>query len=538
MIVECMKYHCSLLLCAVIFQLVLTAEFQLPVDSDDALRMLESRTLDSITWQTIEPYYTIPLNVPSGDFLILKRIFPEILKQLPAKQIISEKYSPWREEQIALFFEDYPQMIEFEPILDFTGSDAYKGTMNFSIANSGVDNTGIVHATFSLIPVQWLILRGRSNVHGDQFRWLDRSITFRPSKSLLLQIGNIDWPDEYGLMSGRFSHSNSNDSWYSNWFYGNALLWNGFCLSYTNDNFSGDYQVHSSLYGHILDDNTQYSLLSGFTFGASQGIDAYLVIDKSNKRQNSIYGGITYQFDTKKITMNLTAGATSQNHHAIPFHVILKYTYATGNCNVSFCHYNDTSGLHKSQKLYSSMLAVSDTRSFTKITSIDILNKFRYSEFPSMGVRLTSTLIDFRPDYYKIRFMLDDEIASFNWKTFVSAKLTDKQEKYTSGGTLKFTGFKPLGMTFDGKVAFSNGNLKLQRLTVQISTMPVKSVMIHPAFLLKQHNYDSPMEMSCELRTVITLWKGTTSQIRIKCPLQKNRFREELKFDCKASFLF
>lgn len=533
-----MKYHGSLLFCAVIFQLVLPAEFQLPVDSDDALRMLESRTLDSITWQKIEPYYTIPLNVPSGDFLILKRIFPDVLKQLPSKQIISEKYSPWREEQITLFFEDYPQMIEFEPILDFTGSDAYKGTVNFSIANSSVANAGVVHATFSLIPVKWLILRGRTDLRDDHLQWLDRSITFQPSKTLSLQIGNIDWPDEYGLMSGRFSHNSSNGSWYSRWLYGNALLWNGFCLSYTNDNFRGDYQVYSSLYGHILDDNTQYSLLSGFTFGTCQGIDAYLVVDRSSKRKNTMYGGITYQFDTKKITMNLTAGATSQNHHAIPFLAMLKYTYATGNCNVSFCHYNDTSGLQKSQKLYSSLLAVSNTQSFTKITSIDILNKFRYSEFPSMGVRLTSTLIDFRPEYYKIRFMLDDEIACFNWKMFMLVKLTDKQEKYTSGGTVKFTGFKPLGMTFDGIAAFSNSYLKLERLTVQISTTPIKSVMLHPALLLKHHKYDSPVELSCELRTVVTLWKGTTSQIRVKCPLQKNRFREELKFDCKASFLF
>ncbi len=538
MIVEYMKYHCSLIFCAVILQLVLSEEFQLPVDSDDALRMLENRTLDSITWQKIKPFYTIPLNVPSGDFLVLKRIFPDILNQLPSRQIISEKYSPWREEQIALFFDDFPQMIEFEPILDFTGNDVYKGTLNFSIANSAVDSAGVVHATFSLTPLQWLIMRGRSDVRGDHFRWLDRSVTFQPSKLFTLQMGNIDWPDEYGLISGRFSHDSCNDSWYNNWLYGNALSWNGFCLSYKNDNCNGDYQVHSIVYGHILDDNTQYSLLSGFTFGSCQGIDAYLAIDKNNKRQNNIYGGITYQFDTKKIAMNLSAGATSQNHRAIPFRAMLKYTYTAGNCNVYFYHCNDTSGLQKSQKLYSSLLTVSDTQLFTKITSVDILNKFRYSGFPSMGVRLTSTLIDFKPDYYKIHFMLDDEIECFSWKTFVLVKLTDEMEKYTSGGTVKFTGFKPLSMTFDGSVLFCNDYIKLERLMVLISTTPIKSVMIHPAFLLKQHNYDSPMEMSCELRTVVTLWKGTTSQIRVNCPLQKNRLREELKFDCKASFLF
>jgi hypothetical protein len=533
-----MKFNLFTILCIVIHHQVFPAAFQLPADTDAALQMLENRTLDSSTWQKIRPFYSIPLNVPSGDFLVLKRIFPDILKQLPSRQIITEKYSPWREEQITRFFADFPQMIDFEPILNFAGNNVSKGTMNFSITNAAAEGAGAVHAAFNFMPVPWLTIRGRSDVWDDHARWSDRFIHFKPTKSLSLQIGNIDWPDEYGLMSGRFAADDSNDSRYNNWLYGNALSWNGFSLGYTRYNPSGDHRMHSLLYGHILNDNTQYALQSGFPFGVCQGIDTYLVIDKNGSEQNNVYGGITYQFDSKKLDLNLSAGATSQNHHAFPFLAMLKYSYSIGHCNVSLCHYSDTSGLQKSQKLHSSLSTVSETQMFTKITSIDLVNNLNFSEFPSAGVRLSSTLVDYQPAYTTIHFTLDDAKECYSWKALAKVSLSGNLEKYSLGGTVNYTGFRPLGMTLEGTAQYCNDHFGLERLRIFFRMAPLESVMITPAFLLNQHYNDSALKMSGELLVVVTLWKGTLSHIRIKYPIQTNNFREGLQFDCKTSFLF
>jgi hypothetical protein len=532
-----MKFHLFAILCTVISQLGFSAVFQLPADTDAALQMLETRTLDSITWQKIRPFYSIPLNVPSGDFLVLKRIFPDILKQLPSKQIISEKYSPWGEEQVTRFFADFPQMIEFEPILDFTGNSINKGIMNFSISHTAMEGTDAVHTAFNLLPSTWLTIRGRCDVWDDRARWSDRFVFLKPTKSLSLQMGNIDWPDEYGLLSGRFSADNCNDSRYNNWLYGNALSWNGFSIGYTNDNTSSDHRMYCSLYAHILSDNTQYAVQSGFPFGGYQRIDTYLVIDKKSKKQNSTCGGITYQYDTKKLDLNLSVGSTSQNHHAFPFLAMLKYSYTIGHFEVSLCHYNDTSGLQKSKKLHSDLITVSETRLFTKITSIDLVNNLNFSTFPSVGVRLSSTLIDCQPAYNTIHCMLDNADESYYWKVLANVNLSGDLEKYSLGGTFCYMGFKPIDMTLDGGILYRKDQISLERLKIVFSTAPLENVKIIPAFLLKQQYNDSSLEMSGELRTVVTFRKGTTSQIRIQYPIQTNNYREGLQFECKASFL-
>jgi hypothetical protein len=532
-----MKIHLFAILCIILLQLVFPAPFQLPVDTDDALQMLENGTLDSVTWQKIRPFYSIPLNVPSGDFLVLKRIFPEILKQLPSKQIISEKYSPWGEEQITRFFADFPQMIEFEPILDFTGNNASKGIMNFSISRTAIDGTGAVDAAFNLVPSPWLTIRGRSDVWDNHARWSDRFVFFKPTKSLSLQIGNIDWPDEYGLLSGRFSADSSNISGYNNWLYGNALSWNGFSFGYTPNNAYGDQRMYCFLYAHILNDNTQYALQAGLPFGECQGIDTYLVIDKYNKKENRTYGCVTYQYDTKKLDLNLAVGLTSQNHQAYPFLAMLKYAYTIGYLNVSLCHYNDTSGLQKSRKLHSDLGSVSETQLFTKITSIDLVNRLNFQKFPSACVQLSSALVDFQPAYTTIHCMLDKANEYYRWKVLAKVNLVSNHDKYSLGVTFSYTGFKPLDMTLDCCTQYSNNHLSPDRLKLAFSSAPLENVMIIPAFLLKPQYKDSSPEISGELWTVVAFRKGTTSQIRIKYPLKTDNNRKGFHFECKASFL-
>jgi hypothetical protein len=410
--------------------------------------------------------------------------------------------------------------------------------MNFSISHTALDSNGAVHTAFNLVPSSWLTIRGRCDVWDNRARWSDRIAFFKPAKSLLLQIGNIDWPDEYGLFSGRFSADSGNDSRYNNWLYGNALSWNGISLGYTHYNSDGDNLMFCLLYAHILNGKTQYALKTGFPFGGCQGITTFVVVDKEVKEQNSTYGGITYQYDTKKIDLNVSVGATTQNHRALPFLVLLKYSYTIGNLDVMVSHYNDTSGLQNSQKLHSDLHSVSESQLFTKITSISITNKLKFATFPSAGIQLSSILVDFQPAYSSIHFMLDNTNEYCRWKVLSKVSLTGNPEKYSLGGAFSYTGFKLFDITLDCSVPYRNSKISPELAKIVISTAPLEHVKLIPAFLLKQQSYDQLLEMSGELCTVVTFRNGTSSQIRIQYPLRTNNYKEGLQFECKTSFVF
>lgn len=229
----------------------------LPADEIEAAAMITSHLFDSALWEIVEPFYHQPISVPHGELDILTLLFPELYSSLPVSEHQLSKYIPWDKKSIAMFFEDWPELLYFKPILDFSMNLPVKsGRVGVFIDRDGVLRESSQRIQFSLEPFSWVSVDGRFSITEHSARWKNRKISITPVEWCSFKAGNVaPRTDRYGLVSGAFGiEKNDENSLMENWLYGDRRSWNTFITDFYTDKLLKKISVESFLHKRKSED--------------------------------------------------------------------------------------------------------------------------------------------------------------------------------------------------------------------------------------------------------------------------------------------
>ncbi len=222
-----------LLLCITELAAYLPSEYELPDDETEAQVFIKDGLLDSTLWLELQPFYRQPLDVPAGELSLLGEVFPDLIGNVPIEQSELERYLPWDDRAINRFFQDYPVMTRFKPILRFEHHQTRRsGNIAFSMNRSGYDTLARHAARCNLSPTKNVSFQGTIDFTSDYARWDRRGCAVNPFTWLSVKAGNIPLFSEQGLVYGYFpSTDNSQNDLTANWLYGGKPNWNGVALT-------------------------------------------------------------------------------------------------------------------------------------------------------------------------------------------------------------------------------------------------------------------------------------------------------------------
>lgn len=201
----------------------------LPRDEQQALIELREGVLDSATWQMLLPFYEQPLVVPSGEVGYLRDIFPNLPEQLPVTEEVLRGYEPWTEDHINLFFNDFPYLEPFRPILSFQRQAAASPIrIATSSRLSGFEQPFRQAIHFTATPGNDIRADGTVAFEQNSARWQRRMVRINLPAVGMVQVGNFSFALNSGLFYGYFPGGPSEqDSARDNWLYGTSRTWNG-----------------------------------------------------------------------------------------------------------------------------------------------------------------------------------------------------------------------------------------------------------------------------------------------------------------------
>jgi hypothetical protein len=306
-------------------QLVAQSLFSpLPRDEKEASFMLREGTLDSVTWQLVRPYYEQPIMVPSGELRLLADVFPAGLGDVPVSPEDLARYEPWSPKQIALFFNDYPEMSDFKPILCFeTTARPHTAELGCALSRYNETEPGC-NVRFSSSLYRAVAVQGMAALLSNSARWQRRCISARYPYAGKLTIGNYDLNMDNGLLYGYFSASDSDTGASLNWRYAGANAWNGALYE-----FGKRSDANGVVFYHERIGETAYGArcAMGLTpcMHAIAGVSRAFKQNDRTRRPDTIsyfHAGLTYNATNREA--GVLTGVCRNNPSAIPFIAYVK----------------------------------------------------------------------------------------------------------------------------------------------------------------------------------------------------------------------
>ncbi len=300
----------------------------LPADEIEAAAMIASHLLDSALWEIVEPFYYQPVSVPYGELDILILLFPELCSSLPVSEHQLSKYIPWDKKNVAMFFDDWPELIYFKPILDFSMNLPVKsGRIGVFVDRNGALRESSQRIQFSLEPFKWISIEGRSRITEHSARWKNRKILIAPAKWCSLKAGNVaPGLDHHGLVSGAFGSDRKNpSSLMENWLYGDRRSWNTAVLKMSTDKILNNVSVESFLHKRVSEVVGGISAKAVFHHNVESQID-FIGMDVKESGDTLIYGigSLTLRYSAGVVEFALAA-PVDRSLPAVPGRIRLNY---------------------------------------------------------------------------------------------------------------------------------------------------------------------------------------------------------------------
>jgi len=209
---------------------------QLPADEDGLEELLSSRAIDTVQYEQLLAFYALPLSVPRGELAYLAQVFPDIADIMPASFEEISAYQPYDNMQIRRFFNDYPALEGFEPILRFNASaepERAGGEVVVGINRSSIEALR-GHSIRFRRKGGLLSAEGGLALSDSAALWRSRLIGVSYG-GVGVHIGNFKQPMPGELIAGRFAPLSSlmeltggkADGGGADWLYGGAAAWNG-----------------------------------------------------------------------------------------------------------------------------------------------------------------------------------------------------------------------------------------------------------------------------------------------------------------------
>ena len=298
--------------------------------------MLKEGTLDSATWQLVRPYYEQPIMVPSGELKLMADVFPGSLGGVPISPEDLARYQPWSPRQIELFFNDYPELADFKPILCFeTTARPHQAEFGCALTRYYETEPGC-KARFSSSLYRAITAQGRVDLLSNSARWQRRCISARLPKAGILTIGNFDLNMDNGLLYGYFSVLDADTLASLNWRYAGANAWNGALYE-----FSAGEDVRNAVFYHERIGEMAYGARCAIGVGAHlrviTGISRAFASAEGSRQSDTatyLHTGLTYT--TVHREAGVLTGVCRNNPSAIPFIAYIKQGDDGASINASY----------------------------------------------------------------------------------------------------------------------------------------------------------------------------------------------------------
>lgn len=298
----------------------------IPENEREAQFLLEDGIFDSTIWEMLRPYYSQPISVPDGELRFLKDIFPQLSGSFPATIKSLKKYEPWGKHQINSFFNDYPELLLFEPILSFaTVSTPHWASASFQIYQRSYSQDPQINTGFSFFPAHYFSVKGKAGITEERAWWQRRSVSGTIPEIGEIHAGNFSLTLNEGLFYGYFpSVSKDSMTLRDNWLYGETRTWNGAALQIALQK-SNEFLTffHSRYTESVIGAKASFTPLRGLKlyFGAS-GLEINDL--ESRQRDTLFYIHTGTRYSINKWDLDCHAGISVDMPSRVPFKISVR----------------------------------------------------------------------------------------------------------------------------------------------------------------------------------------------------------------------
>lgn len=290
--------------------------------------MIVHHTLDSALWEIVEPFYHQPISVPYGESAILMQLFPELEVDLPVSEQELSKYIPWGKGNIAQFFKDWPELLYFKPILDFSMNVPVKsGRICVSVDRNGVSGESAQRMQFSLEPLSCFSLDGRFSFTESYARWKNRILRITPGKWCSFMAGNVTpHADRHGLVSGAFAGRKKNENTVKdNWLYGDKRGWNTIVMNFSTEKLMKKVTFEPFLHKRELE--TVAGIAADILLNETiESEFDFIGMDVKEIEDTLLYGVSSTKFKFSTMEAEITLAASVKAQPAVPVRFGLNYS--------------------------------------------------------------------------------------------------------------------------------------------------------------------------------------------------------------------
>ena len=203
-----------------------------PTSRAEADILVQTGIIDSSDLSDIEPFLLDPLSVPRGEltYLIDADILEQGMNPLPVTATELSDYEPWGEKEIQRFFNDYPELYSFRPILSFeSAAIPHWSSTRFSFTD--LTSQGSEHdmtMSYRLFPFPNLSGSGRIAVSPRNAQWQRRFCRIHFPGKTRVSLGNFSTGLSNELVYGVFPRDTvAFRTVRENWLYASRRGWNG-----------------------------------------------------------------------------------------------------------------------------------------------------------------------------------------------------------------------------------------------------------------------------------------------------------------------
>lgn len=515
--------------------------FIIPQNEWVGIRLVADGKLDAEFFELIKPFYSQPIDVPQGELKILLELLPQLSFNIPLAKDLLKKYDPWDQAAIARFFQDYPALEQFEPILRFDIKTVdFRVKAAFTIRNNNTSQEFSHGANLSVDVSESFKIDTRIVFNNDYARLNRRAINYVPSDKCSFQIGNFGTFFDKGLFYGYFHPTDaSNDSRANNWLFGSARTWNGAKVQIAEPEkeilslFSATAFFHKrkteASGGAILNIKVSDEIIvnSGISLLSLYGYE-----------ENSYYAHCGIKLKLSTLSMEIQSGSDIDNPGSIPFLIESRYKLNRNRLNFTFAFlpkgFNAPCS-YMVHKLKGNKEEITEIVSMLSVQSVHYLQRW-LSITPAINVEFTGQ----KTERVCFRVSTTNSLPRFKQK-FTYSLIPGCGLNDTSGNSFRNT----LKIYLSKKIVIGN-ELDLQcqgHYNYSINGLLNAKLDLFPAITLQpSFSFSHTKGESCSFvygfEQVLKLQDKNYSQLKVEQSINPRKKGELLSVEAKTSFLF
>lgn len=517
----------------------LFANAEVPDNPAMAYEMLQNGLIDSVEWKKIEPYYYMPLNVPSGEIKKLKEIYPLSISADSYNDSVLQMFYPWGEDEIIRFFNEFPELTDFLPVLDFTMLPLFlNGRFIVSEKKVAHSNTANTSLRMKLKPFKSVSIDGLARLTDNDLKWYNRMVEVSFPAGINIQIGNIDAVDDNGVFFGLFPDSLwKSDSCAANkWLYGSRHDWNGisFVLNHKSNNKTAFRNISVTLHkqpseaiGNIFTEMQiyKYHILSGGVAGIEYG------------GRKPVYAYLKYQCDYRFWNFDIISGTGLSSSSGFPVCLQIRHTGKLWelSCNVS--HYPESSGYDFS-RICSNLVNALDDSTGKAVSGIRVEKKIECSSGLQIADGIELNCADYHLKIMNVYAKIGHSGSLIKWWIRIRKKLMAESINpfYLNGAaTVSFSRNYSMTISLNSEMQGDRLNVNRLRMTTDISMLN-RRIRCEPFAEIKKRR--TQLSVYAGFIINFSFFNGTSSSIEFDSPLSNDITWTDSNLECKGIFTF